>query len=166
MKGPEASLPALIFFAPFFVSENPNDDGRQERKDETYRQKVQLPNHGTSYRAVVGNLTWAAHIFQTIFLGFCRIFSWNQSLSGTSPRRAYGYSVLYSCGRRPRRIRSECMSAIAFPVLVFALLMCVPLAGRMAVRRDRSAKLWMWLAAFLGPLPIAVLAFIPKPRPT
>lgn len=45
------------------------------------------------------------------------------------------------------------MSAIAFPVLVVALLLCVPLAGRMAVRRDRSAKLWMWLAAFLGPFP-------------
>ena len=56
------------------------------------------------------------------------------------------------------------MSAIALPVLIFALLMCVPLAGRMAVRRDRSAKLWMWLAAFFGPVPIAVLAFIPKPR--
>jgi NO-binding membrane sensor protein with MHYT domain len=56
------------------------------------------------------------------------------------------------------------MSAIAFPVLVFALLLCVPLAGRMAVRRDRSAKLWMWLAAFLGPLPLAVLALIPKAR--
>jgi hypothetical protein len=56
------------------------------------------------------------------------------------------------------------MSAIAFPVLVFALLLCVPLAGRMAVRRDRSAKLWMWLAAFLGPVPLAVLAFVPKTR--
>ena len=56
------------------------------------------------------------------------------------------------------------MSAIAFPVLLVASLLCIPLAGRMAARRDRSAKLWMWLAAFLGPIPIAVLAFIPKTR--
>jgi len=56
------------------------------------------------------------------------------------------------------------MSAIAFAVLLFASLLCIPLAGRMAVRRARSAKLWMWLAAFLGPVPLAVLAFIPKAR--
>ena len=54
------------------------------------------------------------------------------------------------------------MSAMAFAVLLVALLLCIPLAGRMAVRRDRSAKLWMWLAAFLGPVPLAVLAFVPK----
>src|SRR5258708_36220725 len=112
--------------------------------------------------AVVGNLTWGAHIFQTIFLGSCRIFSRNQSVSGTSPRRVYAYAMLYSCGEGPRRIGSECMSAIAFPVLIFALLLCVPLAGRMAVRRDRSAKLWMWLAAFFVPIPLADFAFIPK----
>jgi O-antigen ligase len=55
------------------------------------------------------------------------------------------------------------MSAIGFVVLL-GLLLCIPLAGRMAVRRDRSAKLWMWLAAFLGPVPLAVLAFVPKTR--
>jgi len=56
------------------------------------------------------------------------------------------------------------MSAIAYAVLLVALILCIPLTGRMATRRDRSAKLWMWLAAFLGPVPLAVLAFIPKAR--
>jgi hypothetical protein len=55
------------------------------------------------------------------------------------------------------------MSAVAFVVLL-GLLLCIPLAGRMAARRDRSAKLWMWLAAFMGPVPILVLAFVPKAR--
>ncbi len=56
------------------------------------------------------------------------------------------------------------MSAIEFAVLLAGLLLCIPFAGRMAARRDKSAKLWMWLAVFLGPLPLAVLAFVPKMR--
>jgi hypothetical protein len=56
------------------------------------------------------------------------------------------------------------MSAIGLGAVVAASLLCIPLAGRMAARRDRSARLWMWLAVFLGPVPLAVLAFVPRPR--
>jgi len=45
-------------------------------------------------------------------------------------------------------------------VLLAAVLIsvaCVFAARRMALRRDRSPKLWMLLAALFGPLPLAVL---------
>ena len=48
MKRPEASLPAFIFSRVVFLLKDAQDDGRQECKDETDGQKVQLPNHGTS----------------------------------------------------------------------------------------------------------------------
>jgi len=56
------------------------------------------------------------------------------------------------------------MSAAAFVGLLIVTLLCIALAQRMAIRRGRSAKLWMWLAASLGPLPIAILALLPANR--
>ncbi|HMI98051.1 MAG TPA: hypothetical protein VK479_16200 [Micropepsaceae bacterium] len=56
------------------------------------------------------------------------------------------------------------MSAIEIALILAGLLLCIPLAGQMAKRRGCSVKLWMWLAVFLGPLPLVVLAFVPKAR--
>jgi hypothetical protein len=39
---------------------------------------------------------------------------------------------------------------------------CVYLAGRMALRRGRSPKPWMYLAASFGVAPLAILALLPK----
>jgi hypothetical protein len=49
------------------------------------------------------------------------------------------------------------MSALAIIALA-ATALCMFLAGHMAERRARSPKPWVWLAALLGPLPLAVLA--------
>ena len=54
------------------------------------------------------------------------------------------------------------MSAIEVALLLAGILLCIPLAGQMAKRRGLSAKLWMWLAVFLGPVALVVLAFVPK----
>ena len=65
---------------------------------------------------------------------------------------------------------SEEAGRLTRPYASAAMQRAIEMVGRwmrpagMAVRRDRSAKLWMWLAAFLGPVPLAVLAFIPKAR--
>ena len=56
------------------------------------------------------------------------------------------------------------MSAIEVGVLLAGLLLCIPLAGQMAKRRGLSTKMWMWLAVFLGPLPLVILMFVPKTR--
>jgi len=56
------------------------------------------------------------------------------------------------------------MSAAAFVGLLIVTLLCIALAQRMAIHRDRSAKLWMWVAACLGPLPVAILALLPPNR--
>jgi hypothetical protein len=39
-------------------------------------------------------------------------------------------------------------------------------AQRMAANRSRSPRSWMWSAALLGPLPLALLAVLPPRRST
>ena len=56
------------------------------------------------------------------------------------------------------------MSATTFIGLLVFALACIALAQRMAFHRGRSAKLWMWSAACLGPVPIAILALLPANR--
>ena len=46
-------------------------------------------------------------------------------------------------------------------ILIVASGVCQVIAQRMAISQARSPKVWMWLAAFFGPLPLAVLAVIP-----
>ena len=43
---------------------------------------------------------------------------------------------------------------IAFLIVAVSVIA----AQRMAISRARSPRVWMWLAAFFGPLPLAVLA--------
>lgn len=55
------------------------------------------------------------------------------------------------------------MPALAFGVLnILAAVFFVYLSGRMAIRRGRAAKPWMWAAAFFWPVAILVLACLPK----
>jgi hypothetical protein len=49
-------------------------------------------------------------------------------------------------------------------ILIVASGVCMIIAQRMAQNRARSPKLWVLAAAFLGPLPLAVLALLPSPR--
>jgi hypothetical protein len=46
--------------------------------------------------------------------------------------------------------------------LVAATVACVAAARTMAINRGRAPQIWMWLGAFAGPLPLAILAFVPK----
>ncbi len=46
-------------------------------------------------------------------------------------------------------------------VLIGIAVVCVAAAQRLALRKHRSPGAWMWAAAFLGPLPLAVLVFLP-----
>lgn len=39
---------------------------------------------------------------------------------------------------------------------------CVYAARTMALGLGRSRKVWMWAAALLGPLPLPLLALVPK----
>ncbi len=53
------------------------------------------------------------------------------------------------------------------PVIVSLLcigcaLVCMIAARRMAAARNRSQKAWMWWAVLFGPIPIAVLAVLPR----
>lgn len=56
------------------------------------------------------------------------------------------------------------MSPQIFVVLLLSAVGCIVFAHVMAVRSGRSPKLWTWLAAILGPLPLAVLAILPYRR--
>ena len=56
------------------------------------------------------------------------------------------------------------MSGAAFVGLLIFTFVCIALARRMALQRGRSTKAWMWSAAFLGPVPIAILALVPARR--
>jgi hypothetical protein len=40
--------------------------------------------------------------------------------------------------------------------------LCIVAAQRMAGKRARLPRAWMWAAAFLGPLPLVVLACLSK----
>ena len=56
------------------------------------------------------------------------------------------------------------MSGAVF-VLVFLLaqlVVCVLVARLMAFRRQRSQRAWMWAAALFGPIPLGVLAMLPR----
>jgi hypothetical protein len=55
------------------------------------------------------------------------------------------------------------MSVIVFGVvnLLFAVLF-VYMAGRMASRRGRAVRPWMWAAVIFWPVAIPVLAMLPK----
>lgn len=52
------------------------------------------------------------------------------------------------------------MSPQFFVVLLVLTIVCMAFARGMAVQRGRSPRLWMWLAAFFGPVPLAVLAVL------
>jgi hypothetical protein len=54
------------------------------------------------------------------------------------------------------------MSAFGIIALA-ATALSIFVAGRMAERRARPPRPWMWSAALLGPLPLAVLVCL-KPR--
>lgn len=57
------------------------------------------------------------------------------------------------------------MFGLGFALFVVGTFLCVFFAGRMAIARGRPAIVWMLAAAFFGPLPIVVLAFLPKTPP-
>lgn len=57
------------------------------------------------------------------------------------------------------------MFGLGFALFVAGTFLCVFFAGRMAIARARPAILWMLAAALFGPLPLIVLAFIPKAPP-
>jgi hypothetical protein len=46
--------------------------------------------------------------------------------------------------------------------LIAATAACVAAAQQMAVNRGRSPRLWMWFGALAGPVPLAILAFMPR----
>lgn len=46
-------------------------------------------------------------------------------------------------------------------ILIAVSALCMLIAQRMAISRRRSTGCWILAAAFLGPLPLVVLAFIP-----
>jgi hypothetical protein len=47
-------------------------------------------------------------------------------------------------------------------VLVAAAAACVFAAGRMARAKGLPPESWMWWAAMLGPLPLLILALVPR----
>ena len=54
------------------------------------------------------------------------------------------------------------MGFAAFCILTIAIVVpSVAAAQRLAFRKHRSPGPWMWAAAFLGPVPLAVLVFLP-----
>jgi hypothetical protein len=57
-----------------------------------------------------------------------------------------------------------------FPAIIIVLAagtgyLCAQVAGRMALGRGRPAKKWAIWAAMWGPVPLVVLALLPKRRP-
>jgi len=53
---------------------------------------------------------------------------------------------------------------LGIAILIVGSVMCMVIARLMATRRDRSPGPWMLWAALFGPLPLAVLAFVPAKR--
>ncbi len=54
---------------------------------------------------------------------------------------------------------------MAFVVaLISVTVVSMYLAGRVAERRGRSVKAWLWLAALAGPVALVVLLFLPPVR--
>lgn len=54
------------------------------------------------------------------------------------------------------------MGFTAFCLISIAIVVpSVAAAQRVALRKHRSPDPWMWAAAFLGPLPLAVLVLLP-----
>jgi hypothetical protein len=52
-------------------------------------------------------------------------------------------------------------------LIVLATIASMAIAERMARARRRSAKVWVWIAAIVGPLsPLALYAFGNRPTPT
>jgi Na+/alanine symporter len=54
---------------------------------------------------------------------------------------------------------------MAFLTLAVLTLISARVAQLMAISRGRSALLWMWLAAFCGPLAPGALAMLSRKRP-
>ena len=54
------------------------------------------------------------------------------------------------------------MARIIFFLGIVLMALCVYWSRAMAIKRGRSPKPWMWLAAILGPLGLPVLALLPK----
>lgn len=55
------------------------------------------------------------------------------------------------------------MGFAAFCIVTLAIVVpCVVAAQRLAFRKHRSPRPWMWATAFLGPLPLAVLVLLPR----
>jgi hypothetical protein len=53
------------------------------------------------------------------------------------------------------------MSAL---LITLGMIACMYVAGRMALRRHRSYGLWLWIAAFIGPLAIPLIYLLPPAR--
>ncbi len=51
---------------------------------------------------------------------------------------------------------------VALATVVVPGFICIYLTGRVALRRGRSPKPWMYLAASFGIAPLAILALLPK----
>jgi hypothetical protein len=51
---------------------------------------------------------------------------------------------------------------ISAVVILVVTVLSVDLARRLAAHKGRARGAWMWSAAFLGPLPLLVLAVLPR----
>jgi hypothetical protein len=47
-------------------------------------------------------------------------------------------------------------------ITLVALIGSMYLAGRLAARRGRSFKIWVWIAAFIGPLALPLVFLFPN----
>jgi len=47
-------------------------------------------------------------------------------------------------------------------ITLVALIGSMYLAGRLAERRGRSFKIWVWIAAFIGPLALPLVFLFPN----
>ena len=57
------------------------------------------------------------------------------------------------------------MSAnMTLALLMIGSVISMYLAGRMAVRRGRSFRIWAWIAAFIGPLALPLVFMFPNLR--
>jgi len=52
--------------------------------------------------------------------------------------------------------------AYEFGFLLAGTAVCVIAARSMAIKRGRAPRIWMWFGALAGPVPLAILAFVPK----
>ena len=51
---------------------------------------------------------------------------------------------------------------IGFTISIVGAIVCIYLCGRVAHRRRRSVRLWLWLGATLGPVALVLVALLPS----